>query len=195
MKPDVVGPGTHVTGPRPQHGGFSGNGVCDGAFPAGNTLYAWSSGTSHSTPAVAGIAALLREWYTQKKGGTPPSPALTKAIIANASTDLVGGDDGAGDANANVPDQVQGWGLPSIKRALDLGPRAFCDQQDVLGASGDSINRVFAVQNPANPVRVTLAYTDTSARRQATASSTTSASASRAPPARSRATSSRAASR
>ena len=43
----------------------------------------WSSGTSHSTPAVAGFAALVREWYRQKKGGgsAVPSPALTKAII------------------------------------------------------------------------------------------------------------------
>jgi subtilisin-like proprotein convertase family protein len=162
IKPDVVGPGTHVTGPSPQHGGFLGDGVCDPQFPVGNTLYSWSSGTSHSTPAVAGIAALVREWYRQKKGGgvTVPSPALTKAIIASSATDLVGGDNGAAGINTNVPNQIQGWGLPSIKRALDLGPRTFHDQQGALAASGEAQERSYVVQNVANPVRVTMAYTD-----------------------------------
>ena len=162
-KPDVVGPGTHVTGPRPQHGAFTATGVCDGSFPAGSTLYAWSSGTSQSTPAVAGMGALVREWYRQKKGsGTAvPSPALNKAIIANSATDLVGGDDGAGGANTNVPNQTQGWGLPSLTRALDNGPRVFRDQEDVLRASGEQRNYVVDVQDTTKPVRVTLAYTDT----------------------------------
>jgi hypothetical protein len=39
--------------------GYNGSGVCDQYMPAGQTLYAASSGTSHSTPAVAGAASLV----------------------------------------------------------------------------------------------------------------------------------------
>lgn len=162
IKPEIVGPGTHVTGTAPQHAGYTGGGVCNQHFPSGSALYSLSSGTSHSTPVLAGIAALVREWYRQKKGGgtAVPSPALTKAMIVGAGSDLVGGDDGASGTNTDVPDQTQGWGLANIRRTLDTGPRYFRDQQDVLGASGESFTRTFAVQDTGKPVRVTLAWTD-----------------------------------
>jgi subtilisin-like proprotein convertase family protein len=158
-KPDLVGPGTHISGPHPQHALYDGNGVCDQTFPAGNTLYSRSSGTSHSTPAVSGVAALIRQWYQTNVGGgtTPPSPAMTKAILAQASTDLNGG---AG-AGGNVPNQVQGWGLENIAAALSSIPRFYRDQQDVFGATGEASARTFAVQDNGQPVRVTLAWTDT----------------------------------
>jgi subtilisin family serine protease len=72
-KPDLVAPGTHVTGgvfqtDTPGATGqasscFDATGVCggttiDGFFPAGQQFYTASSGTSHSTPAIAGGAAL-----------------------------------------------------------------------------------------------------------------------------------------
>lgn len=162
IKPDLVGPGTHVTGSAPQHAGYTGAGVCTQFSPLGQTLYSLSSGTSHSTPAVAGMAALVREWYRQKKGGgtAVPSPALTKAILANGASDLVGGADGAGATNTNVPDQTQGWGLGNLRRSLSSAPRFFRDQQDVIGTTGNSFSYVLSVQDTGQPVRVTLAYTD-----------------------------------
>jgi subtilisin-like proprotein convertase family protein len=158
-KPDVVGPGTHISGPHPQHAGYTGNGVCDQTFPVGNTLYSRSSGTSHSTPAISGIAALIREWYRINvgSGSATPSPAMTKAILAQTSTDLAGGVGVGG----NAPNQAQGWGLTNIAAALSAAPRFYRDQQDVLGASGDAAARTFAVQDTGQPVRVTLAWTDT----------------------------------
>jgi subtilisin-like proprotein convertase family protein len=163
LKPEIVGPGTHIVGTKPQHGDYTGEGVCTGTFPVGSAFYSISSGTSHSTPAIAGIAALFREWYRQNVGGgtTVPSPAMTKAVIAQSGTDLVGGNNGAGGANTSVPNQIQGWGLANIQRAL-AGPaqRYFRDQQDVFGATGESLTRVFTVQDTGQPVRVTLAFTD-----------------------------------
>ena len=158
-----MGPGTHVVGTKPQHGSYTGSGVCTGTFPAGSTLYSLSSGTSHSTPALSGVAALFRHWYSNGPGaGTPPSPALTKAVLAQSGTDLVGGDDGNGSINDSVPNNVQGWGLANIQRTLSSAPRYFRDQvgADVFGATGQTFTRTFAVQNPAEPVRVTLAFTD-----------------------------------
>ena len=61
MKPDLVAPGTHITGASPQHAGYTGAGVCDKNF-AGSAFYSLVSGTSQATPHVAGAAALLRDW-------------------------------------------------------------------------------------------------------------------------------------
>jgi hypothetical protein len=157
-KPDMVGPGTHITGSQSQATGYDGTGVCNPTFPAGSTLYNLSSGTSHSAPVVAGMAAVFREWFRQKKGGgtVVPSPALTKAVLAGAATDL----DGGVGAGGHFPNFSQGWGLGNLARALDAGPRFFWDQQTTFGATGDSFEWVFAVQDPSKPVRVTLAWTD-----------------------------------
>jgi subtilisin family serine protease len=64
MKPDVVAPGTHITGASPQHGGYSGTGVCDAAF-AGSAFYSLVSGTSRRRRTCSGAAALLRDWYVR----------------------------------------------------------------------------------------------------------------------------------
>ena len=158
VKPDILGPGTHIIGAQSQASGYDGNGVCDATFPTGSTLYNLSSGTSHSAPAVAAMAALFRQWYRLNKGnGTAtPSPALTKAALAGSGTDLVGGDGVLG----SVPAGSQGWGLANIPRLLDPGPRFFWDQQTTFGATGEAFDRTFAVQDPSKPVRVTVAWTD-----------------------------------
>jgi hypothetical protein len=158
IKPDIVGPGTHITAAQSHASGYDGNGVCNPAFPAASTLYNLSSGTSHSAPAVAGMAALFREWFRQKKGGgtVTPSPALTKAALANSATDLT---DGVG-AGGTVPNSDQGWGLGNLSQMLDTGPRFFWDQQTTFGATGESFERTLAVQDLSKPVRVTLAWTD-----------------------------------
>jgi subtilisin-like proprotein convertase family protein len=157
-KPDIVGPGTHITGAQSHATGYTGVGVCDGTFPTGGTLYNRSSGTSHSTPLVSGMAAIFREWFRQNRGGgiVVPSPALTKAALANSARDI-GGGEGVGGA---VPSQSQGWGLGSLARLIDGGPRFFSDQQTTFTNTGDTSKRVFAVQDPSKPVRVTLAWTD-----------------------------------
>ena len=104
------------------------------------------------------MAALFREWFRQNRGGgtTVPSPALTKAALANAATDLDGGDGTGG----HIPNNSQGWGLGNLARALDDGPRFFLDQQTTFGATGEEQARTFRVEDPSKPVRVTLAWTD-----------------------------------
>ncbi len=62
IKPDIVAPGTHIEAGVPQSN-YDGSSVCNQFFPAGQTLYGWSSGTSHSTPAVAGGAALVYQYF------------------------------------------------------------------------------------------------------------------------------------
>jgi subtilisin-like proprotein convertase family protein len=77
-------------------------------------------------------------------------------VLAGGGTDIAGGDGVSG----SLPNFSQGWGLASIPRTLDTGPRFFWDQQTTFGATGDEFERVFAVQDPSKRVRVTLAWTD-----------------------------------
>ncbi len=90
-KPDIVAPGTHVSsavaqasiasptgsGNGAQLACFNGGGVCGGVgsnfFPAGQQWYTASSGTSHSTPAIAGAAALMRRVFHQSSDDTADS--------------------------------------------------------------------------------------------------------------------------
>ena len=59
IKPDIMAPGVRIHGAASQDPGYAAVNVCTMYFPAGQTLYTWSSGTSHSTPAVAGATARL----------------------------------------------------------------------------------------------------------------------------------------
>ena len=176
-KPDIIAPGTHVTGGVAQNGGtnlygraldcFAASGVCALAgggvpgraanfFPDGQQFYSTSSGTSHSTPAVAGGAALLRQ-YLINQGLTPPSPALTKAWLINASRYMTGS--GAGDT---LPSPAQGFGEMDLGTGFNGAPRIVRDQmaEDLFTTSGTSRRFTARVADSNAPVRITLAWTD-----------------------------------
>ncbi|MFL5800637.1 MAG: carboxypeptidase regulatory-like domain-containing protein, partial [Roseiflexaceae bacterium] len=156
VKPDIMAPGSHISGPASQDPGYNGSGVCNQYHPIGQTLYTWSSGTSHSTPAVAGAAALLHTYYRLNiGGGTPPSPAMLKAFMINGARYLAG--TGAG---GTLPSNAQGWGDVYLARAFDTVPKLFFDQIDTFGATGATFVRAGQVATNAQPFRVTLAWTD-----------------------------------
>ena len=154
VKPDIMGPGTHIYGAASQDPAYNGGGVCDQYRPPGQTLYAWSSGTSHSTPAVAGAAALVRQWFLDR-GLAAPSPAMTKAYLMNSATWMTG----VG-ANDTLPSVNQGMGRVNLERAFDAVPRILEDQTTVLDDTGDTFTVNAAIADSAEPFRVTLAWTD-----------------------------------
>ncbi|HVF92649.1 MAG TPA: S8 family serine peptidase, partial [Blastocatellia bacterium] len=154
-KPELIAPGTHIQGARSQDPGYAGAGVCGpSSFPAGQTLYTWSSGTSHAAPAVAGAAALLRQFFQQSTGHAP-SPAMVKAFLANSATYMTGAR-----AGGNLPGTAQGWGLVNIGRSFDDAPRVSIDQTQVLAASGQTFTLRGRVSDTSKPFRITLAWTD-----------------------------------
>ena len=156
VKPDLVAPGTHIAGAASQSPNYNGEGVCNKYWPSGQTLYAASSGTSHSTPAVAGAASLVYYWYqTRYGGGQPPSPAMVKAYLINATRYLTGV--GAG---GNLPSNSQGYGEVYLGLAFDGTPRMLVDQTHIFGSSGQTYRLSGAVADSGKPFRVTLAWTD-----------------------------------
>ncbi len=157
-KPDLVAPGTHVAGRswRETGSGSDGRGVCGvtvngGTFP-GALRYTASSGTSHSAPAVAGLAAAARAAF-RRAVGTWPSAAMVKAMLIDGTQALTG--DGAGSA----PNDVQGYGLARLAGATTAG-RWFSDQDLQFSDSGQAAERVVGVTDPGRSLQATLVWTD-----------------------------------
>jgi hypothetical protein len=153
IKPDIVAPGTHIEAGIPQSN-YDGSSVCNQFFPPGQTLYGWSSGTSHSTPAVAGGAALLYQFFLNS-GLSAPSPAMAKAYLMNSAAYMSGV--GAG---GTLPSNSQGMGRMDLGRAFDTTPRMVADQTTTLGATGQTFQVTGSVATTSQPFRVTLAYSD-----------------------------------
>lgn len=171
-KPDICAPGTHVSGGVAQAANpgatgtaiscYDGTGVSGGSgssiyFPnVGQQFYTASSGTSHSTPGIAGACALLRQYFINQSL-TPPSPAMTKAYLMNSTRYMTG--TGAG---GTLPSNSQGRGAVNLGTAFDGVPRVQHDQNsaDKFTASGQTRTINGVVVNGAKPFRVTLAWTD-----------------------------------
>lgn len=177
-KPEIMAPGTHVTGGVAQQvkamagngndiACFEGTGVCalpgggttgntNNFFPLGQQWYTTSSGTSHSTPAVAGGAALVYQYFLNQIWGAP-SPAMVKAYLMNSARYMTG--ESAGDS---LWSNNQGMGMMNLDFAFDGTARILRDQvpSDTFTASGQSRAISGLVADSGKPVRVTLSWTD-----------------------------------
>jgi len=154
IKPDIVAPGTHIQAGVPQSN-YDGSGLCGGQFfPPGQTLYSWNSGTSHSTPAVSGGAALVYQDFLNKGLGAP-SPAMIKAVLMNSATYMTG--TGAG---GNLPSNSQGMGRMNLGRAFDGVTRILVNQTQLLNSTGQVYQVTGCIRSSSQPFRVTLAWTD-----------------------------------
>jgi hypothetical protein len=172
LKPDIVAPGTHVSGgvaqsPNPAANGTAdpcflanGFGVCGLAnglfFPVGQQLFTISSGTSHSTPGVVGGCALVRQYFINNFGA-PPSPAMTKAFLVNSARYMTGS--GANDSLWSIN---QGMGEMNLGLAFDGVQRLVLDQigTNLFTATGQTRTFTGGISNTNKPFRVTLAWTD-----------------------------------
>lgn len=156
-KPDVVAPGTHVQGTASTDPEYNGFGVCDKYHPTNQALFAASSGTSHSVPAVAGLATLAYGFLEQNYEQTAPSPALIKAFIV-ANTMYLNGYGSGGD----LPSQDQGFGLPDMNAAFTNTPRVIVDQPEgkLFDQSGETWSLTVSAADRSKPVRIVMAFTD-----------------------------------
>jgi hypothetical protein len=170
LKPDLMAPGTHVTGgvvqaPDPGPLGtadpcFTADAICGGVgnifYPSFQQFYTASSGTSQSTPCVAGGCALLRQYFINQSL-IPPSPAMTKAWLMNSARYMTGAT-----ADDTLWSTNQGMGEMDLGTAFDGTPRLLRDQVagDTFTASGQTRTFDGSVANTNLPFRVTLAWTD-----------------------------------
>jgi subtilisin family serine protease len=83
IKPDVVAPGTYIISTRSSKASRT---MGLGNYDA-NTHYTYGGGTSMSTPIVAGMVALIRQYYLQNENITPTA-ALIKATLINGAVNL-----------------------------------------------------------------------------------------------------------
>ena len=179
-KPDIVAPGTHITGGAPQTNpppspagfgvaipNFNASSICglfgsggigntNNYFPLGQQFFTESSGTSHAAPAVSGACALLRQFFINSSNA-PPSPAMTKAYLMNSARYMTGAY-----ANDTLWSGAQGMGELNLGEAFDGARRILRDQLAVekFTAAGQTRSYSGTIPDPTKPFRVTLAWTD-----------------------------------
>ncbi len=156
IKPDVVAPGTYVISARSSVA----TSVLWGDYDA---YYRYSGGTSMSTPVVAGMAALVRQYYVQNES-IAPSAALLKATIINGADNMTPGQYGTG-ATQEIqrrPDSAQGWGRINLSNSLfPVAPRTMHYHDNTTGLStSQSWNTRYYVNDSSESLRVTLVWTD-----------------------------------
>jgi hypothetical protein len=125
-------------------------------FPSGQQWYTASSGTSHSTPCVAGGCALLRQYFLNNFTN-PPTPAMTKAYLMNSARYMTGTG-----ANDSLWSNNQGMGEMNLGTAFDGVGRYLRDEvaNDMFTASGQSRSYTLQIVDSSKPFRVTIAWTD-----------------------------------
>jgi hypothetical protein len=120
-------------------------------------------GTSMATPAVAGCALLVRQYFTEGwyPSGTltsgdelTPSAALMKATIMNSAADM---------GTADIPNNNEGWGRVLLNDALYFdGDARELKVEDVTPGvtQGGSQSFEIAVDSASVPLEITLVWTD-----------------------------------
>ena len=159
IKPDVVAPGDRVESAGSDHD-----------IRTNNCTTVRMSGTSMACPTVAGLAALVRQYFAEGfyPTGVPtasdafePTAALVKATLIGSAVDLNA--EGCTSV-APVPSRDQGWGMVQLDRALyfpgDATGLLIEDAKGQFHAAGeDPVQRIFRV-NPPGPLKVVLVWTD-----------------------------------
>lgn len=156
IKPDLCAPGTMILSTRTREVSPTST---IGWQSYSNTNYTYDSGTSMSTPLVAGSVALVREWLVERRGFTNalPTAALLKAILMGGAYDM--SVDVNADCGGAAPNNRQGWGR------VDLGETLYPSNRSVkvfdripFSAASETVFRV-AVTNRA-PLDVQLVWLD-----------------------------------
>ncbi len=158
IKPDVMAPGSGVMSAE-----------TDFFVGVPNCRVRAGSGTSMATPTVAGLSALIRQYFMEGwfvfgrrdvERGFEPSAALVKAVLVASAVDLTTLGCTSIDA---IPSRDQGWGLVQLDRALwfegENHRMSVIDRLDAFDSEADSVAVVVDIDQPAD-LKVVLSWTD-----------------------------------
>ncbi len=148
MKPDITAPGTVITGSRA--------GSCGSVTSCFDANHAYSSGTSHAAPQIAGAAALFTQYYRNLNAGTDPRPSLIKAAIINTAQEM------NGNLTSNVrPNGDEGWGRVHMRSMMNTGvPMLHVNESHAFSNPAESVVYQGTVGDATKPFRVSLVWTD-----------------------------------
>lgn len=135
IKPDLVAPGEDVMSTMPDGG------------------YDTKTGTSMATPAAAGAAAVVVEWY-EDTYGTRPSPAMVKALMINTAHNL------QGEYEGNVPTPREGWGLVNLPDLVYSDSDFLMEDQTSLLQTGEIDEYEVSYEDSSEPLKISLVWTD-----------------------------------
>lgn len=159
-KPEAVAPGTNILSVRSSLLGA--DPLWGDVIPASDPLnghYCWSGGTSMSTPLVAGMAAVIRQFLIERYGhyedGVKPSGALLKACLLNGAIRIEGQFIGE---IPNGTNNVTGFGRVDTASILDT--IGFLDDPADAVETGDIRSIHTTIIDPNRPFRVTMCWTD-----------------------------------
>ncbi len=149
IKPDLIAPGSWIASLRSVYAND------ENAWWPISDNYLYQGGTSQAGPHASGAAAVFVQFYRATHGGVTPSPALVKAALINAATDM----DDMVDTGP-VPNMDEGWGRLNLPALLD-GERDydFLDQT-VLLTNQAVFERRTLIGSADQPLKITLTYTD-----------------------------------
>ena len=157
LKPDLVAPGTWIASAAssvaPNESAIAWSPIDD--------YYVYMGGTSMSGPHAAGAAAVFVQFYKSRNTNAVPSPALVKAALINSADEL----DEANGGPGPVPNNDEGWGRINLANIIVTNiasaPRFYQYlDQTVLLTNGQVYAQHIFVRSLAEPLKITLAYTD-----------------------------------
>lgn len=157
IKPDVVAPGTDIISTKSSVG----RNVWTAYTP--NSRYCFGGGTSMATPFVAGMAALMRQYATERAAITNPSAALLKAMVVGGARTLAPGQYGTNTTQEipfTSPNAVEGWGQPDITGTVHPEGRMI-RLFDRIGPAGGATNTFdVTVTDADTPLDIALCWMD-----------------------------------
>ena len=153
IKPDLMSPATSIFSTRTRYSPSTTGLSCRQNQTNVVTLgpnYSVCSGTSMSAPHIAGLAAMLREYYITQKGLTPSAALLKATLIA-----------GAQEMKYGYPSMTTGWGRVNLTNSLPHGLKKVYFLDRTVGMStGNTYNITILKVGATAPFKAVLVWTD-----------------------------------